>query len=140
MDQSLVKTLFQAIWWLFPAATLGMTYYLYRKHRRWAEAPKTQVEAEITGFDVSRDDDNRPSYFPIYRFRTSLGQTVEAKDMGSTVQPPSKGTKVQIFYDREDPSQVSTREVLIPAWGWPILALADAAFIGLAWFVTSSMA
>ena len=140
MDQSLVNLMFKVLPWIFPAATMAMTYAVWRRHRRWVDAPKTQVEAEIIRFDVERDNENNStSYYPVYRFRTSLGQTIESRDITSSYIVPKVGSRPLIFYDQSDPSQVSLRATGMPGWAWIVIALANAAFFAFAWMFASSV-
>lgn len=136
----LTLLLLKALPWIFPAGTLAMTAYAYRRHRRWVDAPKQQVGATIIRVDIERDtDDNSPSYYPVYRFRTAQGQTIEAREMSNNYQRLKVGVELPIFYDENDPTQVSASDAGIPAWGWIVLALANAFFVWLAWFMSSSM-
>jgi hypothetical protein len=140
MDQSLVSLLFKVLPWIFPAATMAMTYAVYRKHRRWVEAPKSQVEALIVRFEVDRDtENNSTSYFPVYRFQTTQGKTIEARDITSSYIVPKVGSRTLIFYDQTDPNQVSLRATGMPSWGWIVVALANAAFLAFAWMIASSV-
>ena len=140
MDQAQLGVLLQIVPWIFPAFTVSMTYVVYLKHRRWVDAPKIQVEAEIVRYEMERDaDDSSTSYYPVYRFRTALGQTIEAREMMPGNDRPAIGSRLPVFYDSENPGQVSRKETGMPWWGWLILALANAAFFAFAGFVSVSL-
>lgn len=140
MDQSQLKILLQLFPWIFPAGTLAMTWVAYRKHRRWIDAPKNRADAEIVRYETERDpDDSSVSYHPVYRFRTSLGQTVEAREMMPGNHRPAVGSEIAVYYDQNNPDQVSARDTAMPWWGWVMLAVVNAVSAGLAWFMSSSL-
>lgn len=134
----LLETIFLAIPWLGVAGFLAITFAVWRRHRRWVDAPKTRVMAEIARVDEQRDpDDGSVSYTAVYRFRTAAGQWIEAPELGSGIGRPTVGATLPVWYDQGDPTQVSGREGGMTTLAWVVLGLFNLGAVALAWWANS---
>ena len=74
-----------------------------------------------TVIDLSEDfsSDDGTVYYPVVRFTTAEGRTVEFRSSTGSSPPPDVGDRVEVLYDSDDP-QDAQLSGFFDLWLWPI--------------------